>query len=202
MGPSRHSEQEKLAIVNEWLASGESADDVAERHGIHSVTLRKWRRNLIATDQEAVEDPSKMRKGKISKRDVAMAARDYRQNIRTIEDAAERWGCSADDIQRFIDDEAIAEAKRKADDAERARLNGAPVPGLLPGEDPDVDDSLEPLPPPEGEPEPPKPNLPASIPAGEHERIVSAAEMSRELELLREENKWLRSVVRRAVEKR
>ena len=41
----RFTPQQKLAILREWEASGNGVE-VAERHGIHPMTLYRWRKRL------------------------------------------------------------------------------------------------------------------------------------------------------------
>jgi transposase-like protein len=41
----RFTAQQKLAILREWEASGNGVE-VAERHGIHPMTLYRWRKRL------------------------------------------------------------------------------------------------------------------------------------------------------------
>ena len=41
----RFTGQQKLAILREWEASGNGVE-VAERHGIHPMTLYRWRKRL------------------------------------------------------------------------------------------------------------------------------------------------------------
>lgn len=41
----RFTAQQKLAILREWEASGNGVE-VAERHGVHPMTLYRWRKRL------------------------------------------------------------------------------------------------------------------------------------------------------------
>ena len=47
----RFTAQQKLEILREWEATGNGVE-VAERHGIHPMTLYRWRRDLRAASEK------------------------------------------------------------------------------------------------------------------------------------------------------
>lgn len=48
----RYTPEEKLAIVQEWKQQGLSLEEVCRKHGLHALTVHKWKKSLERGLQE------------------------------------------------------------------------------------------------------------------------------------------------------